>query len=163
MSASGASSLLLASATDNALLVYLFHTAFQSHVPIVHPSTWTFEGKTPILGRATQACGAQFVKTRAAKDFVSQTLHSARESLHQVVSAHWRALQAFLMPHQAKKSSIESEEMIDTILAGLLVQTISLFRETVDQRPAASHFHGMLVTASCHSRSAQNDLLNFAL
>ncbi|KAI0270242.1 hypothetical protein BGY98DRAFT_1179869 [Russula aff. rugulosa BPL654] len=108
--------------------LYLFHTAFQSHVPIVHPSTWTFEGKTPILGRATQACGAQFVKTQAAKDFVSQTLHSARESLIQVA-----------------KSTIESE-MIDMILTGLLVQTINLFRQTVDQRPAASHFHGMLVT-----------------
>lgn len=162
MSASGAFSLLLVSATDNALLVYLFHTAFQSHVPIVHPSTWTFEGKTPILSRATQACGAQFVKTRVAKDFVSQTLHSARESLHQVVSIDWRALQAFLMLHQAE-STVESEEMIDTILAGLLVQTISLFRETVDQRPAASHFHGLLVTASNHSRSAQNDFLNFVL
>lgn len=32
------------------------------------------------------------------------------------------------------------------ILTGLLVQTINLFRQTVDQRPAASHFHGMLVT-----------------
>lgn len=68
-----------------ALLVYLFHTAFQSHAPIVHSSTWTLEGKTPILSRAMQACGAQFVKTRVAKDFVSETLHSARESLHQVV------------------------------------------------------------------------------
>jgi hypothetical protein len=139
--------------------VYLFHTAFQSHVPIVHPSTWTFEGKTPILGRATQACGAQFVKTQAAKDFVSQTLHSARESLIQVVRVNWRALQTFLILHQAK-STIESE-MIDMILTGLLVQTINLFRQTVDQRPAASHFHGMLVTASRHPPSEQTDILTF--
>jgi hypothetical protein len=143
-----------------ALSVYLFHTAFQSHVPIVHPSTWTFEGKTPILGRATQACGAQFVKTQAAKDFVSQTLDSARESLHQVVRVNWRALQAFLILHQAK-STIESEGMIDMILTGLLVQTINLFRQTVDQRPAASHFHGMLITASRYPPSLQNDILNF--
>ena len=107
-----------------------------------------------------QACGAQFVKTRVAKDFVSQTLHSARESLHQVVGVNWRALQTFLILHQAN-STIESEDMIDMILAGLLVQTISLFRQTVDERPAASHFHGMLVTASNHSRSGQNDILNF--
>ena len=109
-----------------------------------------------------QACGAQFVKTRAAKNFVSQTLHSARESLHQVVRVNWRALQAFLILHQAK-SAIESEDMIDMVLAGLLVQTIALFRHTVDQRPAASHFHGMLVTASNHSCSGQNVILNFAL
>jgi hypothetical protein len=140
--------------------VYLFHTAFQSHVPIVHPSTWTFEGKTPILGRATQACGAQFVKTQAAKDFVSQTLDSARESLLQVVRVNWRALQAFLILHQAK-STIESEGMIDMILTGLLVQTINLFRQTVDQRPAASHFHGMLITASRYPPSEQNDILIF--
>jgi hypothetical protein len=132
-------------------------------VPIVHPSTWTFEGKTPILSRATQACGAQFVKTRVAKDFVSQTLHSARESLLQeVVRANWCALRTVLILHQAK-STIESEEMIEMILAGLLVQTINLFRQTVDQRPAARDFHGMLVTASNLSLSTQNDILNFAL
>ena len=152
-------SLLLASATDT-LSVYLFHTAFQSHVPVVHPSTWTFEGKIPILGRVTHACGAQFIKTQIAKDFVSQTLNSARESLLQLVRANRCTLQAFLMLHQAE-STTESEEMIDMILAGLLVQTISLFRQTVDQRPAASHhFHGMLVTASHYPRSAQNDVLN---
>ena len=67
--------------------VYLFHTAFQSHVPIVHPSTWTLEGKTPILSRATQACGAQFVKTRVARDFVSEALHDTRESLLKAVRA----------------------------------------------------------------------------
>jgi hypothetical protein len=130
-------------------------------VPIVHPSTWTFEGKTPILGRVTQACGAQFVKTQAAKNFVSQTLESARESLLQVVRVNWRALQTFLILHQAK-STIESEGMIDMILTGLLVQTINLFRQTVDQRPAASQFHGMLVTASRYPPSAQNDILNSA-
>lgn len=142
------------------LLVYLFHTAFQSHVPIVHPSTWTFEGKTPILGRATQACGAQFVKTEAAKEFVSQTLHSARERLTHVVRVNWRALQTFLILHQAK-SNIESEGIKDMILTGLLVQTINLFRQTVDQRPAASHFHGMLVTASHYPPSDQNNNLTF--
>jgi hypothetical protein len=124
--------------------LYLFHTAFQSHVPIVHPTTWTFEGKIPILGRATQACGAQFVKTQAAKDFVSQTLDSARESVFQVA-----------------KSTSESEAVIDMILTGLLVQTVDLFRQTVDQRPAASHFHGTLVTASHYPSSEQNDILNF--
>ena len=64
------------------------------------------------------------------------------------------------MLHQAK-STIESEDMVDTILAGLLVQTVSLFRQTVDQRPAAGHFHGMLVTASTHTLSAQYGILTF--
>ncbi|KAI0304292.1 hypothetical protein B0F90DRAFT_1916398 [Multifurca ochricompacta] len=108
--------------------LYLFHTMFQSHVPIVHSSDWTFEGKTPFLTCAMQACGAQFVKTPVAKDFVSQTLQSTRESLLRMV-----------------KSPTESDEMMDVILAGLLVQGISLFRLTIDQRPAAGHFHGMLI------------------
>lgn len=41
--------------------------------------------------------------------------------------------------------------MMDMILAGILIQAISLFRQTIDQRPAAGHFHGMLVMASNHS------------
>lgn len=108
--------------------LYLFHTVFQSHVPIVHPSTWTLEGKSPTLVRAMQACGAQFVKTRTAREFVSQTLDSTRESLLQMA-----------------KSPAGSEEMMDMILAALLIQAISLFRQTIDQRPAAGLFHGTLV------------------
>ncbi|KAI0270032.1 hypothetical protein BC834DRAFT_841727 [Gloeopeniophorella convolvens] len=108
--------------------LYLFHTVFQSHMPIVHASTWSFEGKSPMLIRAMQACGAQFVKTRAARDFVSQTLHSIRESFLQVA-----------------KNPTESEEMMDLILTGVLIQAVSLFRETVDHRAASGHFHGVLV------------------
>ncbi|KAI9508880.1 hypothetical protein F5148DRAFT_832637 [Russula earlei] len=107
--------------------LYLFHTAFQSHVPIVHPSTWTFEGKTTILGRATYACGAQFVNDRAAKDFVSRALHSTCESLLEV------------------ERTTESKELMDMILAGVLIQSISLFRQSIDQRSAAGDFHGMLM------------------
>ncbi|KAH9041995.1 hypothetical protein EDB85DRAFT_2139378 [Lactarius pseudohatsudake] len=112
--------------------LYLFHTVFQSHVPIVHPSTWTLEGKSPVLIRAMQACGAQFVKTRTARDFVSQTLDSTRESLLQLA-----------------KSPAGSEEVMDMILAGILIQAISLFRQTIDQRPATGHFHGMLMIKRC--------------
>ena len=66
------------------------------------------------------------------------------------------------MPHQVK-STTESEEMMDMILAGLLIENIALFRQTIDQRPAAGHFHGMLVTASTCSHSAQSCTLNFTL
>jgi hypothetical protein len=123
---------------------------FQSHVPIVHPSTWTLEGKTPTLVRTMQACGAQFVKTRTARDFVSQTLDSTRETILQMVSIDLTRTGAmFLILHQAK-SPAGSEEMLDTILAGLLAQAIGLFRQTIDQRPAAGHFHGTLIMASNH-------------
>jgi hypothetical protein len=133
---------------------------YQSHVPIVHISTWTSEAKPSILTRAMQACGAQFVETQLARDFVSQTLHSTCESLLQVVSGefmHYGTL--FLIPHQAK-CPFESEEMMDMILAGLLIQGISLFQQTVDQRPAAGHYHGMLAMASNRFVSSGNEMLN---
>jgi hypothetical protein len=52
---------------------------------------------------------------------------------------------------------------MDVILAGLLTQNISLFRQTIDERPVAGHFHGTLVTASNCPPSAENDSLNFTL
>ena len=118
----------------------------------MHPPTWTLEGKTPILSRATQACGAQFVKTRVARDFVSEALHNTRESLLQAVRIKQRDFQTLLILHQVK-STTESEEMMEMILAGVLIQNITLFRQTIDQRPAAGHFHGILVTASNSSHS----------
>jgi hypothetical protein len=50
---------------------------------------------------------------------------------------------------------------MEMILAGVLIQNITLFRQTIDQRPVAGHFHGILVTASNCSRSAQTRILNF--
>jgi len=50
--------------------------------------------------------------------------------------------------------------MMDMILAGLLIQDISLFQQTIDQRPAAGHYHGMLVMASNCSPSTQSRILN---
>ncbi len=39
------------------------------------------EDKPPILVRAMQACGALFVKTRRATNFISETLSSTRDVL----------------------------------------------------------------------------------
>ena len=98
-----------------------------------------------------QACGAQFVKTRTARDFVSQTLDSTRESLLQVVSIEFTRFRGvFLILHQAKNPA-GSEELVEMILAGVLIQALSLFRQTIDQRPGAGHFHGILIMASNHS------------
>jgi hypothetical protein len=43
--------------------------------------------------------------------------------------------------------------MMDMVLAGLLIQGIGLFQQTIDQRPAAGHYHGMLVMVSIRSPS----------
>jgi hypothetical protein len=50
---------------------------------------------------------------------------------------------------------------MEMILAGVLIQNITLFRQTIDQRPAAGHFHGILVTASSCFHLSQNHFLNF--
>lgn len=50
-------------------------------MPIIHPSTWTSDGKPQILIRVMQACGALFVKTKPATNFVNNTLAATRDSL----------------------------------------------------------------------------------
>lgn len=63
--------------------MYLFFSAFLAQVPLVHSPTWQMENKPPILLRAMQACGALFVKTRTALNFISETLASTRDVLLQ--------------------------------------------------------------------------------
>jgi len=62
-------------------IVYLFISAFQTQVPIVHAPTWEVKDKPTVLLGATKACGALFVKTRVAANFVNTKLSTAREDL----------------------------------------------------------------------------------
>ena len=61
--------------------MYLFFSAFSAQLPIVHHATFVAEGKPPVLLSAMQACGALYVKTRRAANFITNTLISAREIL----------------------------------------------------------------------------------
>src|ERR1700729_2063347 len=73
--------------THYALIVYLFLNAFQAQVPVVHTATWDDKGKPSVLMGAAKACGALFIKTKAATNFVSAKLSTAREDLvHEFVS-----------------------------------------------------------------------------
>ena len=63
----------------------MFHTTFLSHLPLLHLPTWSLHDKPPILIRAMQACGALFVDTPQAKDFVSETLNCSRDQLLQLM------------------------------------------------------------------------------
>lgn len=67
------------------LLVYMFHTAFLSHLPLLHLPTLSLNDKPPILIHAMQACGALFVDTPEANDFVSATLNGTRDQLLQLM------------------------------------------------------------------------------
>ena len=52
-------------------------------MPILHVPTWNLERKPAILLRVMQACGALFVKTQLASNFVSATLSSTQQTLMQ--------------------------------------------------------------------------------
>lgn len=60
---------------------YLYLSAFLTQMPIAHAPTWDSAGKPYVLLRAVKACGALFVRTKTASNFVEACLGSAREFL----------------------------------------------------------------------------------
>lgn len=52
-------------------------------MPIAHEGTFRHERKALVLVSAIAACGALFVRTRAAADFITKALNEARDSLLQ--------------------------------------------------------------------------------
>jgi hypothetical protein len=69
--------------------VHLFFTAFLKQVPIVHIATWSPNEKPLVLIAAMRACGALFVSTQTANDFIMATLASARVFLAQEFVSNW--------------------------------------------------------------------------
>ena len=61
--------------------MYLFFSAFSPHLPVVHEGTWREDDKPPVLMRLMQACGALFVRTKPAAQFVTHVLTTAREEI----------------------------------------------------------------------------------
>ena len=62
-------------------LVSLFFGAYLSNMPIVHAATFVREGRHPLLITAMETCGALYVKTRKAIDFIDHNLAKARDEL----------------------------------------------------------------------------------
>ena len=111
------------------LIVYLFLNAFQTQVPIVHTPTWQHKGKPVVLMGAAKACGALFVKTKNATQFVANKLAMAREDL----------------VREFAKNPTESLDQVHLMIAVVLLQTIGLFHQRSDQRASSHIYHGMLV------------------
>ncbi|EPQ57605.1 hypothetical protein GLOTRDRAFT_39318 [Gloeophyllum trabeum ATCC 11539] len=109
--------------------IYLFFTAFLKQMPIIHGPTWEMEGKPAVLLDAMYACGALYVKTRKAANFVTKVLDASRETL----------LQEFT------RELNDTTDQIHLILAVSLLQTIGLFHQKASQRATSSIYHGMLV------------------
>lgn len=111
------------------IIVYLFLSAFQTQVPVIHAPTWQHKGKPVVLMGAAKACGALFVKTKNATQFVAGKLATAREDL----------------VHEFAKNPTESLDQVHLMIAVVLLQTIGLFHQKSDQRASSHIYHGMLV------------------
>ncbi|KAK0202278.1 hypothetical protein DFS33DRAFT_1264057 [Desarmillaria ectypa] len=109
--------------------LYLFFSAFCTQIPLVHQGSWTTENKPPVLIRAMQACGALFLKTRRAVNFIAETLSSTRDALI----------------HEFTKVTNNPKEQDFLILAVVLLQTIGLFHQRPELRVSSNVYHGMLV------------------
>ncbi|KAF9268772.1 hypothetical protein L218DRAFT_917817 [Marasmius fiardii PR-910] len=108
----------------------LFFTVFLEQMPIVHPHTFSVEGRPPLLLIAMQACGALYVRTRQAAAFILNTLTAARE---------------ILVEELPKLDHASASDQVNLIIAVVLLQTVGLFHQKADQRASSGLFHGMLV------------------
>lgn len=61
--------------------VHLFYTRFLEQMPMIHLPTFNPDSKPPILISAMQACGALYVKSQSAINFIASTLASARDEV----------------------------------------------------------------------------------
>jgi len=109
--------------------LHLFFTKFLEQMPIVHAPTFNVTNKPAILISAMQACGALYVKSPTASNFITQTLANTRDEI----------MAAF-----ARKPTV-LEDQIHLILAVCLLQTIGLFHERAEQRSQSNIYHAMLV------------------
>ncbi|KAH9839436.1 uncharacterized protein C8Q71DRAFT_856049 [Rhodofomes roseus] len=113
------------------LLTYLslFFSAYLTNMPIVHAATFVREGRHPLLITAMETCGALYVKTRAAIDFIDQNLAKARDEL--------------VVEFAKEASSQEWQRQIDLVLAADLFQTVGLFHHSSEQRSFSNVYHGI--------------------
>nr|GAT57723.1 predicted protein [Mycena chlorophos] len=85
--------------------------------------------KPPYLVKTMKACGALFVRTAKAAHYVKDSLNLAREGLAQAFA----------------KSSFEPLEQFHLILAVVLLHTIGLFHQDVEERAASQSYHSMVI------------------
>lgn len=128
----------------------LFFTSFVNQMPMVHSHTWGLSQPPPLLVVAMQACGALYVKTRAANAFIASTLTQARDPLvAQFVRACGFPTEIIPLPlHPQAKDTATLSDRICTILAVALLQTLGLFHQHSEQRSTAMTYHSMLVSVS---------------
>jgi hypothetical protein len=108
---------------------YLFFTAFSPQLPIIHANSFTEDNKPNVLLSAIQACGALYVKTKKATQFISRTLVEARK----------------ILVDEFSRNPTDPSQQANLLLAVVLLQTIGFFHEKTDLRTASNVYHGMIV------------------
>ncbi|KAJ7072512.1 hypothetical protein C8F01DRAFT_1299413 [Mycena amicta] len=109
--------------------LYLFFNVFSCQMPIVHSATFKLEDKPLFLVKCMKACGALFVRTRKASNYIKDALTIAREGL----------------TRQFARTSIDQSEQVHLVIAVVLLQTIGLFNEKEEERITSASYHAMLV------------------
>ena len=126
--------------------VYLFFSAFIPYLPIVHEPTWREDDKPPVLIRVMQACGALFVRTRPATQFVTLVLATAREEIiHEYVCHFLVSIPARCLPISLQACKMnDSHRQAYLILAFALLQTLRFSNQHAYERRVANVYHGTL-------------------
>ncbi|KAI0930543.1 hypothetical protein AcV5_007228 [Taiwanofungus camphoratus] len=116
------------SALELDIYLSLFFSAYLPNMPIIHAPTFERDGKPPILLTAMRACGALYMKTRTAINYIDSILAQARDEL--VV--------------EFAKNPTDWQHQINLALAVDLLQTLGLFHHNPEQRAFSTVYHGML-------------------
>jgi hypothetical protein len=104
-----------------------------------------------VLLGAMRACGALYVKTRTADDFIVRTMASTREALVQEfvgVRSIFVAILILIHLILQGENQTNSGDPFPLILAVVLLQTVGLFHQKSNERAYSNIYHGMLVMVS---------------
>ncbi|KIK64877.1 hypothetical protein GYMLUDRAFT_258832 [Collybiopsis luxurians FD-317 M1] len=118
-----------AHATEAELCIYMhfFFSSFSLKIPIIHEATWIEKDRPLVLLTVMQACGALFVRTKQAKNFIRHTLTVGREEIMQQYC-----------------NSADPTMQIDLIFALALLQCLGTFCKQKERRTASALYHGMM-------------------
>lgn len=132
-------------------VVYMFFSAFLIQLPIIHVPTWRPERIPPVLLGAMRACGALYIKTKTADEFIVRTMASTREVLVQeFVGVGSISVATGILIHVLfqGENRTDSGDPFHLILALVLLQTVGLFHQKSNERAYSNIYHGMLVMVS---------------
>ncbi|PPQ68789.1 LOW QUALITY PROTEIN: hypothetical protein CVT25_008867 [Psilocybe cyanescens] len=109
--------------------LFLFFSEFNHQIPICHHPTWRMDTIPPVLLSVIQACGASFAKTQTSVEFVNKVLTTTRDTV--------------IMEYSKPNCTVK--DLMNLILAVVLLQSIGLLQCRPDQRALSRVYHEILV------------------